>query len=524
MFWADEVAKEVKKRKLPLEWVDDMKTPSGRVHVGSLRTIVIHHLVYKALLDAGVKAKFTYVFEDHDPMDTVPSYLSKEVFQKYLGMPLYKVPSPVDGFKNYAVYWAEEFREAFNTIGCHPKVLWATDFYLSGKMNDAIKTCLDKADVIRGIYEELYKKKISKQWYPFNVFCPRCGKVSTTSVYDWDGKEVSFRCEIDKVDWTKGCGAEGKISPFSPTQKREIAGKIPWKVEWACKWKVIGVTVEGAGKDHMTKGGSHDLASLVAKRVINYPVPYAFSHEFLLLGGKKMSSSKGLGFSAREMIEILPPEVLRFLMVRIRPMKAINLDPYEPTTIPKLFDEYDKFANEYFNKGDDDMARIYELSQVKQVRPVKQSKLVQFSEVVSLLQMPGKEKELERPDVAPRVQYAKIWLDRFAPEEQKFTVKEEFPEVALHLSGQQKEFLLKLIELLSGVSSADELQTKLYELSKELGLSSKDAFSAIYLSLLGKDHGPKAALLILSLDKKFVIDRFREASSSGESGSMNLLK
>ncbi|MBI2005696.1 MAG: LLM class flavin-dependent oxidoreductase [Nitrosopumilales archaeon] len=33
MFWADAVAQELKKRKLPLEWVDDMKTPSGKIHV-----------------------------------------------------------------------------------------------------------------------------------------------------------------------------------------------------------------------------------------------------------------------------------------------------------------------------------------------------------------------------------------------------------------------------------------------------------------------------------------------------------
>ncbi|KKQ27015.1 MAG: Lysine-tRNA ligase, partial [Candidatus Levybacteria bacterium GW2011_GWA1_37_16] len=49
MFWVDNVVSELNKRKLPLEWVDDAKTPSGRIHVGSLRGIVVHDLVYKAL-------------------------------------------------------------------------------------------------------------------------------------------------------------------------------------------------------------------------------------------------------------------------------------------------------------------------------------------------------------------------------------------------------------------------------------------------------------------------------------------
>ena len=77
-------------------------------------------------------------------------------------------------------------------------------------------------------------------------------------------------------------------------------GKMPWKVEWAAKWQAIGVTVEGAGKDHMSRGGSHDLASMVAKRVLNYPVPYPVGYEFMLIGGKKCLLQKG---------EVLPPQI-----------------------------------------------------------------------------------------------------------------------------------------------------------------------------------------------------------------------
>lgn len=520
MFWADEIAKEIKKRKLPLEWVDDMKTPSGKIHVGALRGVVIHDLVYKSLLDAGVKAKYTYVFEDHDPMDGLPVYLSKEIYEKYLGLPLYKVPSPVEGYDNYARYYASDFQQVFNAIGCHPEIIWVTDLYKSSKMNASVKQCLDNVSRIRTIYEETYKRPLPSNWYPFQIYCPECGKVSTTSVTDWDGEQVTYECKKDKVDWTKGCGARGEASPFSPNEKNDIAGKLSWKVEWAVKWKVIGVTVEGGGKDHMSAGGSYDISSRVAREVLNYTPPYPIPYEFFLVGGKKMSSSKGLGFSAREMVEILPPEVLRFLMVKTRISQAINFDPYEPTTIPKLFDEYDKAREVFITGSDPVMKRMYELSQTKQVGPVKQSRLMRFSDIVNLLQMPGKEKELERLDVAPRVKYAKIWLDRFAPEEQKFTIKDQLPEQALHLSGLQKEFLLKTIDVLQKKLSAEELQVQLYELIKELDLPSKDAFSAVYASLIGKDHGPKAAWLITSLDKRFVIDRFREAASSGEAGSM----
>ena len=506
MFWADEVALELKKRKLPLEWVDDMKTPSGRIHVGALRGVVVHDLVYKALKNIGVETKYTYVFEDHDPMDDVPSYLDKEKYEKYLGMPLFKIPSPVDGFENYARFYASEFEKTFRAIGCEPEIIWTKDLYTSGRMNSVIKEVLDNAAEVRKIYEEMYKKELPDNWYPFQLYCPKCGKVSTTTVSDWDGKEVLFACEIDKVKWTKGCGAKGKVSPFSDS--KGMIGKLPWKVEWPAKWKTIGITVEGAGKDHMSAGGSHDLAKLVCERVINYPVPYPIAYEWLLIGGRKMSSSKGVGVSAYEMLEILPPELIRFLMVRIKVNQQINFDPSEKDTIPNLFDEYQKCADAYFDKTNDDLARIFELSQVSD--KIQKPPKIRFSVLVQWVQMPNMEEEIKKGDLAEWAKYAKNWVEKYAPESEKFTIQKEMPTEAKKLSEKQKQLLALVAKELDKELTGDEFQTKIYDLGKDLGLSGKETFAAIYLSLIGKDHGPKAAWLILPLEKEFVKKRFTE--------------
>ncbi len=505
MYWADEVAQKLKERKLPLEWVDDMKTPSGKIHVGALRGVVIHDLVFKALKNANVESKFTYIFDDHDPMDGLPVYLDKDKYEKYLGMPLYTIPSPVEGFENYAKYYAKDFMEVFSKIGCFPEIIWSTDLYGSGKMNAVIEECLNNAQKIREIYEELYKKEISSDWYPFQIYCQNCGKVSTTRVTGWDGKEVSYICEKDRLNWVKGCGNEGKGTPFSENGK--IAGKLSWKIEWPAKWKVLGVTVEGAGKDHMSKGGSHDLAELVCERVLNFSVPYPIAYEFFLIGGKKMSSSKGLGHSASDMLEILPPEILRFLMVKTRVNQAIDFDPAEPETIPKLFDEYQEAATAFFEKKDEDLARVYELSQIKEP---KEPPKVRFKTLAQWIQMPNMQEEIKKEGAEDWAKYAKVWLEKFAPEEDKFFVQENLPEEVSRLSAEQKEYLSKL----SGIQfkNAEDLQTQIYNLSKELDLKSKDAFGAIYVSLLGKDHGPKAAWLISSLDKDFVKTRLQESS------------
>lgn len=510
MFWADSVADEIiKSNEYKPYWVDDMKTPSGRVHVGALRGVVVHDLVYKALKDKGVKAKYTYVFEDHDPMDDIPSYLSKEKFEKYLGMPLFKIPSPVEGFENYARYYAGEFQKTFNAIGCEPEIIWTKDLYTSGRMNDVVKECLDKAGEIRKIYEDLYKKELPNNWYPYQLYCPNCGKVSTTNVTDWDGKDVTYKCETDRVKWTKGCGFEGKTTPFS--SEKGMVGKLPWKVEWPAKWKTIGVTVEGAGKDHMSAGGSHDLAKLVCERAINYPVPYTIAYEWLLIGGRKMSSSKGVGVSAYEMLEILPPELIRFLMVRIKVNQQINFDPSEKDTVPNLFDDYQKAAEAYFNKTNDDLARIFEFSQIG--KEIKTPPKIRFSVLSQWVQMPNMEEEIKKEGLGVWARYARNWIEKYAPESERFTIQKEMPKEAENLSQKQRELLGKIVKELTKKWTGEELQTKIYDIGKELGLNGKETFATVYLCLLGKDYGPKAAWLILSLDKEFVRKRFNDAAS-----------
>jgi len=508
MFWADKVADEIiESGEYQPYWVDDMKTPSGRVHVGALRGVVVHDLVYKALKSKGKEVTYTYVFENHDPMDDIPSYLPREKFEKYLGMPLFKIPSPELGFENYAQFYAKEFEKVFKTIGCEPRIIWTKDLYTSGKMNGIIKEVLDNAGEIRKIYEEIYDKKIPDNWYPFQLYCPDCGKVSTTEVTNWDGEEIVYECKVDKVAWTKGCGKSGKTSPFS--SEEVMVGKLPWKVEWASKWKAIGVSVEGAGKDHMSKGGSHDLASEICKRVINYPVPYPVAYEWLLIGGRKMSSSKGVGTSALDMLDILPPELIRYLMVRIKVNTQINFDPAEKDTIPSLFDDYQKAAEAYFNNENNDQARIFELSQIGDI---KKPPSVRFSVLSSWVQMPNMNEEIKNQGLEEWAKYARVWVERFAPEDQKFEIQKELPKEARELSEIQKQVLSKIADELDGQFSGEDFQTKIYEIGKEAGLNGKETFQSVYKVLLGKDYGPKAGWLVLSLDKEFVKKRFQEAA------------
>ncbi|MFH1959298.1 MAG: hypothetical protein ABIJ22_03160, partial [Patescibacteria group bacterium] len=96
--WADKLASGIIKwqKKLSVKnlHVDDMKTPSGRVHTGALRGVLLHDLIAKVLQKQNSKTISTYIFNDMDPMDGLPTYLSKEDYEQHMGKPLYKIPAP----------------------------------------------------------------------------------------------------------------------------------------------------------------------------------------------------------------------------------------------------------------------------------------------------------------------------------------------------------------------------------------------------------------------------------------------
>ena len=515
MIWADREAKRLKERNLALEWADDMKTPSGRINVGSLRGVIVHDLIYKALKDIGVKTKFSYVFNDMDPMDGMPSYLDANKWGKYMGMPLYKIPSPEPGYKSFADYFAQEFISVFNSINCHPQIIWSSELHRAGKMNEVIRLILNRADVVREIYKKVVKKDRAPDWYPYNPICEKCDKIGTTKVSKWDGKYVYYRCEPKMVEWAEGCGHEGKVEPINEN------GKLVWKLDWPAHWKVIGITIESSGKDHMSSGGSYDMGIHFCKEVLGTVAPDSLGgYEWFTIGGKKMSSSKGIGSSAKEISKILPPDLLRFLLVRTPIKTHLDFDPVGET-IPNLFDDYDRCLHAYFLKLENnlpkdkagevtaDYARIMELSEVNPL-PKTRLYIPRFRTIANLLksknndlinffemQKKSKITAEEKAILEERIKYAKIYLEKYSQEKTELIKTEKF--IASDL---QKEFLLQSIKRLKCLNSKDnkeQIQQTIFESIKSSGIKPKEAFGVIYQTLTGKSFGPKIGELVLNI-------------------------
>lgn len=493
MFWADKILQNRDGR----EWVNDAWTPSGIVHMGGLKGPVIHDVLFRVLKAQGKDVKYTFGFDDMDAIDGLPDNL-KEKLGDYMGIPVCNAPAP-EGEGTFGEYYAKFMRDMFLQLDIQAEIYLASDYYKKGVYDDAIRFVLDNANKVRKVYSEMYSKVVPDTWFPLQVVCPNCGKVGTTTVTGWDGNEVAYECAPTKVKWAQGCSKAGKISPFGGN------ATMPFKVEWAAKWWTFKVTVEGAGKDHASAGGTYDIARKLVKDVFSQVPPLWLPYEFFLSDGKKMSSSKGLGLTGQELLEVVSPQIARFLMIKTEPNSAVEFNPFGTQIIPKLYEDYQKAALE-FEKGEgSDLARAFELSQIGSAQnPPK----IRFLTLAQWVQMPNMEEEIKKEGLEEWAKYAKVWVEKYAPENDKFLIQKELPDVS-SLSSSQKEYLHSLALLFDDEISAEELQTAIYNTAKDKGVSSIDAFKAIYTAFLGKDHGPKAAWLLQSLDREFVKGRLQ---------------
>lgn len=545
MFWADGIAQDVKEAvskndklkaivKKQGYLVYDEKTPSGKIHVGSGRGWIIHDAIAKAMRDNGMKGYFVLSSDDIDPLDKAVGL--PKGFKKYLGMPFRDIPSPVKGYKSYSDYFFTQCTEKFEEFGIEAKLESTGEQYDKGTFNNAIKIALNKADIIQEIYKKVYGKSVGADKLPFNPVCEKCGRIGTTLAYEWDPERevVKYRCSPGLVPWAKGCGHEGEMSPYNGN------GKLPWKVEWAAKWISKGVVCELAGKDHFTVGGSRTVSIAISDQVYDFPPPYPSTrteigkgYEFFNVGGRKMSTSRGEGIGFVDVIEFAPAKMIRYLLVRTRPKAVIDFDPNRDNDVILLYDRYDHTERVFFGKEKVqdreamNQKRIYELSHVGKISkrlppqvPFTYAALVSqvakdSKEALSMLKATGhmgkKAGKAEIDHVLERLEYARIWAEKYASERYVVKLNDSInTEIKSKMSIGQKDALKVFREGLFKVKTENDIKELCSTASVEGGITPQQFFSAAYMTLIGKERGPRLAPFILAIGKNKIIKLLKE--------------
>jgi lysyl-tRNA synthetase class 1 len=499
-YWADRIADQAA-QKGGQHLVSTGITPSGDIHIGNMREILTGDAIFRALSERGVECRFNYIADNSDPLRRVYPFLDKAIFEQHVGKPLCDIPCPCGDHGDYAEHFLAPFIQALDRLGVQVDVVRADEAYRRGDFDDVVITALTHQSEIETILQEETGKEVADDWSPFNVICTDCGRMTDTTVtgFDPDAKTVSYKCR---------CGGAGTV-PIAGN------GKLTWRVDWPARWRVFGVTIEPFGKDHASKGGSYDTGSRIAREVYGIEPPLPIPYEWISLRGKgDMSSSKGNVITISEVLDVVPAEVLRYFIFKSSPTKSLGFEPGLP--LLNLFDEYAAAAEKGGN-------RAVDLAKVGADRPLG----IPYRHIVSLIQTTGGNIDriaeiLERNGVEVNdmeklqqlVDYASRWLETFAPEEVKFQIQDSLPVRAGELSDEQKRFLALLAEQLQHGMNADQIHSLIYAIKEEHGMAPGAVFKAIYVSLLGKDRGPRAGWFLSSLDMNFLKKRFAQAAAA----------
>jgi lysyl-tRNA synthetase class 1 len=501
--WADRVADEVSESGRPA-LISTGISPSGEIHIGNMREVLTADAVFRALRERETPVRFNYVADNFDPLRTVYPFLDASTYEAHVGRPLSEIPCPCGGHGSYAEHFLQPFIGALVDLRIDVELERADEMYKSGRMTPYIVRSLEQRDRIAAILHELTGRQVAGEWSPFSPLCTSCGRMNQARV-------IGFSVADETVDYACNCGNQGTV-PMAG------GGKLVWRIDWPARWMVLGVTVEPFGKDHATRGGSYDTGVRIVREIFEGTPPYPIPYEWIRLrGGGDMSSSKGNVLSISSILEVVPPEALRYLVIRERPQRRITFDPGLP--LLQLVDEVDDAAA---RERDEravqlSMAGGFDRAGVSFKHLVVVAQVAEFDSdrALAILRRTGHD-ELSERTVVERIGYARRWLERFAGDDLRFTVQRRLPAETAGLDEAQRGFLQRLAESLREGMDGDAVHNQIYAVAAEFTeVKPARLFQAIYVALLGKPRGPRAGWFIAMVGPAFSAARFRDAAGDG---------
>lgn len=543
------------------------KTPSGHIHLGILREIIMCDALRRKLEEIGEDVRYFHFFDSLDAAKKFPGQLGERLGAEHLGKPFSRIPSPYDDIPeadSYAKYFGIELLNSFEAFGIHLIPMWSHELYEEEDLQDKIQEGLEKTEEVKEIVKRYVMPTLDeekqaqfletqKTWMPAMVICEKCertqarekgGKIIPNRVLSFDPEEkvVTYECPA--------CRYKGRVSTHSGRVK------LNWRLDWPAKWTIYRTTLEPAGKDHAVKGGSYDTGLALCREIYGYLGPEKFPYEWLRLGDRDMSTSQGIVFTPKLFLKMGHPELIRMRVLRTNPNKHISFRIEE---LPQMYDEYERMAAIFYGTEEAESEDV--LKEIKYSFPLCQINTdplpeimprnwlpFRFSMLIAQLQgLLGPEKTydkcvhimkkldypriLTKDEVASDLQRALNWVDwmrKLIDEEKNPAVKKKLarnvtfinvPEkvddgIREQLSETQKKALKLIVQKFQSDPWDDEdrIQNTIFNVAKEdLDMKPRDLFQAVYLALLGDKMGPRLGPLLISLEKDWVLDRLQAA-------------
>jgi len=514
-------------------------SPSGPIHLGNLRELMIPHFVAEELLQRGVDAEHLISWDDYDRLRKVPAGVD-ERFAEFIGQPLTAVPDPLGSLPSWADRFKAPLQAAMGDLGVELREISQTTMYHDGAYRRPIITALEQRHAINDVLGRFRTletggaegdeapppteaedggDELSENYWPYKVYCQSCHHDSTEIIgieQEGDHYWIAYRC--------LGCGHQARFD-----LNQENHGKLVWKVDWPMRWAYEGVTFEAAGADHSSPGSSFSVGSELVGAVFDGHPPEYEAYSFVgYKGSGKMSSSTGAVPTPLDALRVLEAPILRWMYVRKTPRQTIPVDL--EAGIHSLYDEWDALGRKVAN-GEAAPSQVVTYDRARRtcrggelVGPVS---VVPFRTLASAVSVAaGDDAQLRRivselsgiaaADVAgtePRLTRARQWIDELAPESERIVVRTAPDQDRLAvLSELESNWLELMLAHLDDDWSLEGARTLVYGVPKmaadlpldtpptpELKSEQRAFFVLLYELFLSADTGPRMPTLLMAL-------------------------
>ncbi|MFF4276447.1 lysine--tRNA ligase [Streptomyces sp. NPDC001536] len=559
--FADEVIEESERRApgKPVVVASGL-SPSGPIHLGNLREVMTPHLVADEIRRRGLQVRHLISWDDYDRYRKVPAGIAgvDDSWAEHIGKPLTSVPAPKgSSYPNWAEHFKAAMVEALGELGVEFDGISQTAQYTSGVYREQILHAMKHRGDIDAILAQYRTKKApaKKQqsqkpldeaeleaaegsgaaaeddgssgaagYFPYKPYCGNCEKdLTTVTAYDDDSTELTYTCDV--------CG-------FSETVRLNEfnRGKLVWKVDWPMRWAYEGVVFEPSGVDHSSPGSSFQVGGQIVG-IFGGKQPIGPMYAFVGISGMaKMSSSKGGVPTPGDALQIMEPQLLRWLYARRRPNQSFKIAFDQE--IQRLYDEWDKLDAKVAD-GSALPADVAAHSRAvrtaggelpRTARPLPYRTLASVADITAghadqalrILSELDPANPLGSLDEArPRYDKAEAWINTHVPADQRTIVRDE-PDVELlkSLDEASTESLRLLVDGLAEHWSLDGLTHLVYgvpkvqagfsadatpkELPPEIKTAQRTFFALLYHLLVGRDTGPRLPTLLLAVGQERV--------------------
>jgi lysyl-tRNA synthetase class 1 len=297
--------------------------PSGLPHIGTFGEVARTTWVRRAFTElTGMPSKLIAFSDDMDALRKVPDNVpNRDMLRQYIGKPLTQVPDPFGTHSSFGAHNNARLCAFLDQFGFEYELASSTDYYRSGRFDNAILHVLARHEQITDIIRPTLGPERRATYSPILPIHPRTGMVMQVAIDSVDAEHGS-------VTWTDP--ADGTRYETSVTGG---GAKLQWKADWAMRWYALGVDYEMSGKDLID---SVKLSSAIVTALGAEP-PVSLTYElFLDENGSKISKSKGNGLSVEQWLTYAPPESLsQFMYHAPQRAKRLFFD-----VIPRAADDY----------------------------------------------------------------------------------------------------------------------------------------------------------------------------------------